>query len=56
MFNIHDLVKVATATIGALVFTTVAVGAAVGPAHLVETAPVQLLAQNGAQISSQANG
>lgn len=41
MFNFDriDLQRIATAAVGALVLTTACVGAAVGPAHAVETAP-----------------
>ena len=39
------------ATLGAIVLTATAVGAAVGPARAVETAPVSLVA---AQVSVQA--
>jgi hypothetical protein len=39
MFN-TDFTRAALATIGALVFTITAVGAAVGPARLAETTPV----------------
>lgn len=39
MFN-TDFARAALAAIGALVFTTTAIGAAVGPARLAETAPV----------------
>ena len=39
MFNL-DIARVALAAVGALVFTITAVGAAVGPARLVETTPV----------------
>ena len=39
MFN-TDFARTALSMVGALVFTVTAVGAAVGPARLVETAPV----------------
>ena len=39
MFNI-DAVRNALAALGAIMFTVTAVGAAAGPARLVETAPV----------------
>ncbi|HEX8532827.1 MAG TPA: hypothetical protein VF662_01535 [Allosphingosinicella sp.] len=39
MFN-NDFSRVALSMLGALVFTFTAVGAAVGPARLVETTPV----------------
>ena len=46
--------KIATAAVGALVLTTVAVGAAVGPARTVETTPVYTAAAN-AQNPSHAS-
>lgn len=39
MFN-ADYQRVAVAIVGALAFTAVSVGAAVGPARIVETSPV----------------
>ena len=39
MFNI-DFHKIALATVGALILTTASVGAAVGPARVIETTPV----------------
>ena len=39
MFN-TDAARIALAALGAFVFSVTAVGAAVGPARLVETAPV----------------
>jgi hypothetical protein len=51
MFNI-DFQRAAIAAIGALILTTVSVGAAVGPARLAETSPVAL-AQS--QVADRAN-
>jgi hypothetical protein len=51
MFNI-DFQRVAIAAIGALILTTVSVGAAVGPARFVETSSVGL-AQS--QVADRAN-
>jgi hypothetical protein len=51
MFN-TDFQRVATAAIGALILTTVSVGAAVGPARSVETSPV-VYAQS--QVADRAN-
>ena len=51
MFN--NLKQNAIAAIGAAVFTATAVGAAVGPARAIETAPV---AYAQVQASVQANG
>ncbi|HWH16880.1 MAG TPA: hypothetical protein VNT77_00855 [Allosphingosinicella sp.] len=39
-FDHIDIQRIAVAAIGALILTTTAVGAAVGPARAVETAPV----------------
>ena len=39
MFN-NDLSRTVLSALGALLFTITLVGAAVGPAHMVETAPV----------------
>ena len=43
MFNFDktDFQRIAVAAIGALILSTTAVGAAVGPAHGVEAAPAQ---------------
>jgi hypothetical protein len=51
MFN-TDFQRVATAVLGALAFTAVSVGAAVGPARLAETAPVAVAAVS---VAGQAN-
>lgn len=53
MFDFDKITSVALSAIGALVFTTTLVGAAVGPARAVETVPV-VYAQ--AQAAGQANG
>jgi hypothetical protein len=42
MFDYAKIQTAALAIVGALVFTTVSVGAAVGPARYVETAPVSV--------------
>ncbi len=53
MFNI-DFGRIALAAVGTLVFTTVSVGAAVGPARSLETSPVAV-AQVQAPVAEQAN-
>ncbi len=52
MFDFGKITQNVLATLGAILLTTTAVGAAVGPARAVETAPVQLAA---AQVSGQVN-
>ena len=42
MFNFDNLKQSAIAALAAVVFTATAVGAAVGPARIAETSPVQL--------------
>ncbi len=39
-FDYSDIQRMAVAAVGALILTTTAVGAAVGPARAVETAPL----------------
>jgi hypothetical protein len=51
MINMEKIAQTVTAALGALVLTVTAVGAAVGPARAVETAPVSLVA---APVSGQA--
>ncbi len=51
MFN-TDFHRVATAAVGALIFTIVSVGAAVGPARSVETSPI---AYAQSQVADRAN-
>lgn len=53
MFNQDNIIKVATSALGALILSTTLVGAAVGPARAVETAPA---AYAQAQASDQAHG
>ena len=53
MFNLDKAQRTVAAIVAALIFTTVSVSAAVGPARAVETAPV-LYAQ--VQAAGQANG
>ena len=53
MFNSDKFQRIAVAAVGAIIFTTVSVGAAVGPARTAETTPVAVSAQN-AQILSEA--
>ena len=55
MFSNDTFGRVATAAIGALIFTTVSLGAAVGPAQSVEISPVYALS-GAAQNPAQANG
>ena len=52
MFNFGKITQTVRATFGAIVLSATAVGAAVGPARAVETAPVELAA---AQVSGQVN-
>jgi hypothetical protein len=56
MFNSDKILRAATAAVGALILTTVSVGAAVGPARTAETTPVYALALSTAQSAVQANG
>ncbi|MFC7498510.1 hypothetical protein ACFQRC_04665 [Enterovirga sp. GCM10030262] len=52
MFDLEKIQRSAAAMMAALILTSVTVGAAVGPARAVETAPAQY-AQ--AQVADQAN-
>ena len=52
MIDMGKFGQTATATLAALLMTVTAVGAAVGPARAVETAPVSLV---NAPVSGQAN-
>jgi hypothetical protein len=52
MFNFGKITQNLLAAFGAIVLSATAVGAAVGPARAIETAPVQLAA---AQFSGQVN-
>ena len=47
MFDYAKLQRVALALVGAIIFTAMSVGAAVGPARQVETTPVQTAVANG---------
>jgi hypothetical protein len=51
MVDISKLGQTILATVGAMVLTATAVGAAVGPARAIETAPISLVA---APVSGQA--
>jgi hypothetical protein len=53
MFDLDNLKQGAIAAVAAIVLTATAVGAAVGPARAVETAPVRVAA---AQIDGAARG
>ena len=53
MFNMDQALRVATAAVGALIFTTVAVGATVSPGHAAQTNPAVYAQANGA---GHANG
>ena len=53
MFN-TDFQRIATAAIGALLLTTISIGAAAGPARILETTPI-VTAQNAAPVADQAN-
>ncbi len=52
MFNYDRFVRVASATVGALILSTLSVAAAVGPAHNPATAaPVYAMAQDGTRAN-----
>jgi len=53
MFNI-DFRQAITAAFGALLLTTVSIGAAAGPARVAETTPISI-AQSLAPVADQAN-
>ncbi len=53
MFNI-DFRRTFAAALGALVLTTISIGAAAGPARVIETTPVAI-AQGTAPVADQAN-
>ena len=53
MFNINFRQAI-TAAFGALLLTTVSIGAAAGPARLAETTPISV-ALNAAAVADQAN-
>ncbi|HEX8442184.1 MAG TPA: hypothetical protein VF631_00905 [Allosphingosinicella sp.] len=53
MFNINFQQAIMSA-VGALLLTTVAIGAAAGPARVVETTPISI-AQSNAPVAVQAN-
>jgi hypothetical protein len=53
MFN-HNLAKVALSAVAAIFFTVTVVGAAVGPAHMAEAAPV-LYAADAPQVGGVAH-
>ena len=52
MFDFHQFSRIAAAMIGALVLTTVSVGAAVGPATAFEAAPVFAQVQSTTQADA----
>ena len=52
-FEISDIKRIAAAAVGALVLTTISVGAAVAPARAVETAPIVYAAD---QTAHEARG
>ena len=52
MVDMSKLGQTILATVGAMVLTATAVGAAVGPARAIETAPISLVA---APVSGQAH-
>ena len=54
MFTFENIVRVATAAVGALILTTTAVSAAVGPARAIETAPLAVASSTA--IAATANG
>ncbi len=51
MFNL-DVSKIVVAAVGALFLTTVSVGAAVGPARALETAPVSVAQGRVAEVAN----
>ena len=51
MVDMSKIAQTMTAVVGAMILTATAVGAAVGPARAVETAPISLVA---APVSGQA--
>ena len=51
MIDMSKLGQTILSTLGAMLLTVTAVGAAVGPARAIETAPISLVA---AEVSSQA--
>ena len=53
MFN-TEFQKIALASVGALILTTASVGAAVGPARILETTPVAV-AHGAAPVADRAN-
>ena len=56
MFNLDNLKQSAIAGLAAVVFTVTAVGAAVGPARIAETSPVQVAAQTADATDVSARG
>ena len=56
MMNFDNLKHSAIAAIAAVVFTATAVGAAVGPARIAETSPVQIAAQTADVADVSARG
>jgi hypothetical protein len=56
MFNTDNLKQTALAAIAAIVFTATAVGAAVGPARVAETAPTQVAASVDHAANVSAHG
>ena len=53
MFSFDRFARVATATVGALVLSTLSVAAAVGPARVAETTPVTVASvQSGADANA----
>jgi L-cystine uptake protein TcyP (sodium:dicarboxylate symporter family) len=56
MFNSEKIGRIALAAIGTLIFTTVSVGAAVGPAQNIEADTMYVMADNAAQNTAQARG
>ena len=55
MFDSEKIQRVATAAVGAIILTTISVGAAVGPARSAETTPVFVLAQDTIHNASHAD-
>ncbi len=53
MFDFEKLQRIALSAVGALILSSAAIAAAVGPARAIETAPVVYAA---AQVANQANG
>ena len=52
MFNMEKFARVATAAVAALVLSTTVVGAAVGPARVLETSPIEAPAEDSGRLNA----